>query len=164
MPRRLPMPLGSADPLSPCKPLGGEKQLALWIKWKAESTGVSLPEFHVATATPHHNFKRGVATLYLKKRDGWYYGKETLESVETFAIPAHVIPCKRADLWHAAHQSNLSFDEIYSEGQGWRANAERAKKAQETAWKNERKRYAERSAASLAWLNSRVPSVAESES
>lgn len=117
-PRRLPYPGYGPDPLGPI-PKGDAAQdhAEKYLAWYCAKHGIELPDNHYRNTLSYafHADNDGQCFAYISRRvpeSRGYRGKRVLaHSVEEakISIPAWAMPCKRADLWHAAHQAGADL-------------------------------------------------------
>jgi len=150
--RKLPFPYGE-DPMAPNHPARGQGQALAWAIWKAKQLGITLPakrglgqdgydRWYVTDdwSVPDTQDGRIVRQLnhkivFLRETRPYWHGSwhkksnyyaDPPEVVAEFPLPSWAVPMPRVDLWHAAHQLGLDWNECYCEGKGYRVRREQA--------------------------------------
>jgi hypothetical protein len=116
------------DPLAKPKPLGGDAQAALWLRWSCARDGVEFPSGGVEITFYDEGRGHGMAYVYsTSTRSSYWHSKtERGELVMTRAVPAWAMPCKRADLFIAARQTGKSLSDCLMFGREHWQNADNA--------------------------------------
>lgn len=115
------MPGGNADPLAPVPKADAQHYAEAYLTWYCAKHAIELPENdHRNTLSYAFHFSNGECFAYISRKVpesrgyGGYgrHGKRVLaHSVEEakIRIPAWAMPCRRVDLWHAAHQAGADL-------------------------------------------------------